>query len=269
MIGWVHEAAAARMPLVLNPAAFTHYSYALRDALAMRTAPLVEVHLSNPATRERFRHTSVRGRRGRWHRRRVRPDVLPACPPGDRRARVGAAAGRGAGRARRRDRPDRVHGGGQDHRGAAARGPARPPFADTDVVIEQRPAARSGRSSQPTGEPGFRALEHQVTAELLAGPEAVLALGGGSVQHPATRRALGGHDVVYLEVGYAESMDRVGRDEFRPMLRDPGLEEIFRAAAGQLPGGRRAHASARTAARRRTVCQDIMARLPQVTDTHR
>jgi 3-dehydroquinate dehydratase-2 len=59
MIGWVHEAAAARMPLVLNPAAFTHYSYALRDALAMRTAPLVEVHLSNPATRERFRHTSV------------------------------------------------------------------------------------------------------------------------------------------------------------------------------------------------------------------
>jgi 3-dehydroquinate dehydratase II len=59
LIGWVHEAAAARLPVVLNPAAFTHYSYALRDALAMRTAPLVEVHLTNPATRERFRHTSV------------------------------------------------------------------------------------------------------------------------------------------------------------------------------------------------------------------
>ena len=59
LIGWVHEAADARTPLVLNPAAFTHYSYALRDALAMRTAPLVEVHLSNPATREAFRHTSV------------------------------------------------------------------------------------------------------------------------------------------------------------------------------------------------------------------
>jgi len=59
LIGWVHEAADARTPLVLNPAAFTHYSYALRDALAMRTAPLVEVHLSNPATREEFRHTSV------------------------------------------------------------------------------------------------------------------------------------------------------------------------------------------------------------------
>jgi 3-dehydroquinate dehydratase II len=59
LIGWVHEAAELRLPMVINPAAFTHYSYALRDALAMRTAPLVEVHLSNPAARESFRHTSV------------------------------------------------------------------------------------------------------------------------------------------------------------------------------------------------------------------
>ena len=59
LIGWVHEAADKRLPVVLNPAAFTHYSYALRDALAMRTAPLVEVHISNPAAREVFRHTSV------------------------------------------------------------------------------------------------------------------------------------------------------------------------------------------------------------------
>jgi 3-dehydroquinate dehydratase-2 len=59
LIAWVHEAADARVPVVLNPAAFTHYSYALRDALAMRTAPLVEVHISNPAAREEFRHTSV------------------------------------------------------------------------------------------------------------------------------------------------------------------------------------------------------------------
>jgi 3-dehydroquinate dehydratase-2 len=59
LVRWVHEAADGRVPVVLNPAAFTHYSYALRDALAMRTAPLVEVHMSNPAAREAFRHTSV------------------------------------------------------------------------------------------------------------------------------------------------------------------------------------------------------------------
>ena len=59
LIGWIHEAIDAGTPLVLNPAAFTHYSYALRDALAMRTAPLIEVHMSNPAAREPFRHLSV------------------------------------------------------------------------------------------------------------------------------------------------------------------------------------------------------------------
>jgi 3-dehydroquinate dehydratase-2 len=59
LIAWIHEAADGKWPVVLNPAAFTHYSYALRDALAMRTAPLVEVHISNPARREQFRHTSV------------------------------------------------------------------------------------------------------------------------------------------------------------------------------------------------------------------
>jgi len=59
IIAWVHEAADRQLPIVLNPAAFTHYSYALRDALAMRTAPLVEVHISNPAARESFRHNSV------------------------------------------------------------------------------------------------------------------------------------------------------------------------------------------------------------------
>ncbi|TDD05365.1 MULTISPECIES: type II 3-dehydroquinate dehydratase [Nonomuraea] len=59
LIGWIHEACDGRIPVVLNPAAFTHYSYALRDAIAQRTAPLVEVHISNPAAREEFRHTSV------------------------------------------------------------------------------------------------------------------------------------------------------------------------------------------------------------------
>ncbi len=62
LIGWLHEAVDAKEPVILNPAAFTHYSYALRDAVALVTKaglPLVEVHISNPHAREEFRHTSV------------------------------------------------------------------------------------------------------------------------------------------------------------------------------------------------------------------
>ena len=59
LISWLHEAADAKLPVIFNPAAFTHYSYAIRDAAAMLTAPLIEVHLSNPLSREEFRHTSV------------------------------------------------------------------------------------------------------------------------------------------------------------------------------------------------------------------
>ncbi len=59
LIGWLHRAQDEQASVVLNPAAFTHYSYAVRDACAMVTTPLIEVHLSNPAAREEFRHTSV------------------------------------------------------------------------------------------------------------------------------------------------------------------------------------------------------------------
>jgi 3-dehydroquinate dehydratase-2 len=62
LISWLHEAVDTATPVILNPAAFTHYSYALRDAAALVTQaglPLVEVHISNPHAREEFRHTSV------------------------------------------------------------------------------------------------------------------------------------------------------------------------------------------------------------------
>ena len=59
IIGWLHEAADSNTPVIINPAAFTHYSYAIRDAAELVKAPLIEVHLSNPLAREEFRHTSV------------------------------------------------------------------------------------------------------------------------------------------------------------------------------------------------------------------
>ena len=62
LISWLHEACDSVSPVILNPAAFTHYSYALRDACAIVTEariPLIEGHLSNPHAREDFRHSSV------------------------------------------------------------------------------------------------------------------------------------------------------------------------------------------------------------------
>ncbi|WP_424188429.1 type II 3-dehydroquinate dehydratase [Actinokineospora sp. G85] len=58
MLGWLHEAADERAPVVLNAAAWTHYSIAVRDAAAQLNAPLLEVHISNVHKREPFRHTS-------------------------------------------------------------------------------------------------------------------------------------------------------------------------------------------------------------------
>ncbi|RFT33236.1 3-dehydroquinate dehydratase [Bifidobacteriaceae bacterium NR019] len=62
MVHWMHEAADIHTPVVMNPAAFTHYSYALADAAHMvldAGVPLMEVHISNPAARDAFRKISV------------------------------------------------------------------------------------------------------------------------------------------------------------------------------------------------------------------
>ena len=58
MIGWLHEAADTGASVVLNPGAWSHYSYALRDAVSL-IQTVIEVHLSQTAAREAFRHHSV------------------------------------------------------------------------------------------------------------------------------------------------------------------------------------------------------------------
>ena len=59
MVGWLHEAADLRCPVVLNAAAWTHYSVAVRDAASQLNAALIEVHISNVHKREEFRHRSL------------------------------------------------------------------------------------------------------------------------------------------------------------------------------------------------------------------
>ncbi|MGV0653217.1 type II 3-dehydroquinate dehydratase [Mycolicibacterium thermoresistibile] len=58
LLGWIHDAADAGVPVILNAGAFTHTSIALRDACAELRAPLIEVHISNVHARDEFRHHS-------------------------------------------------------------------------------------------------------------------------------------------------------------------------------------------------------------------
>ncbi len=101
------------------------------------------------------------------------------------------------------------------------------PFTDSDPVIEDRAGKPIPRIFADDGEPAFRALEHEVIARLLAGPDTVLALGGGAAEHPATRALLASVPVVFLRVGYAEAMSRVGGDRGRPMLARPDVTEVY------------------------------------------
>ena len=134
------------------------------------------------------------------------------------------------------------------------------PFTDLDTAIEEQQGRTVQEIFAAGGEAAFRALEHQTLARLLAGPDLVLALGGGAAEDPGSQRLLREVQVVYLEVGYDEALRRVGGDSRRPMLRRPDLADIYqrRLAAYQevatltvATGGQRT----------REVCQQVQAGL--------
>jgi shikimate kinase len=111
------------------------------------------------------------------------------------------------------------------------------PFTDSDQVIEQRAGRPVRQIFAEDGEPAFRALEHEVIAELLDGPPIVLALGGGAAEHPQTRNKLATARVVYLHVSYAQALQRVGGDPgSRPLLARPDLAGLYERRLGVYAG---------------------------------
>jgi shikimate kinase / 3-dehydroquinate synthase len=104
-------------------------------------------------------------------------------------------------------------------------------FADSDLVLEQRAGRPIRQIFAEDGEAAFRVLEHKVIADLLDGPDLVLALGGGAAEHAGTRRRLAAAQVVYLHVGYEQAMRRVSGDgdpASRPLLARPDLAATYR-----------------------------------------
>jgi shikimate kinase len=91
-------------------------------------------------------------------------------------------------------------------------------FLDTDHVVEAVAGKPIPEIFVDDGEPAFRALERAAVAGALADHAGVLALGGGAVLAAETRELLAGHRVVFLDVGLAAAVHRVGLAQSRPML---------------------------------------------------
>jgi shikimate kinase len=108
-------------------------------------------------------------------------------------------------------------GSGKSTVGALLAERLRVTFRDVDAVMVERTGKSIADIFTDDGEPAFRLLEEQLTAELLPLP-GVLSLGGGAVLSAATRAALRGYRVVWLQVGLTQSVKRVGLDTARPLL---------------------------------------------------
>jgi len=108
-------------------------------------------------------------------------------------------------------------GSGKSTVGALLAGRLGVRHVDVDAEIERRTGKLVREIFADSGEPAFRALERDVTLELLAA-EGVLSLGGGAPMTPEIARALAGHDIVWLQVDVPHAVRRIGLDEGRPLL---------------------------------------------------
>lgn len=108
-------------------------------------------------------------------------------------------------------------------------------FRDTDADVEAAAGATVAELFIEYGEPHFRALERDAVRRALVEHQGILALGGGAVLDPQTRAELAGHRVVFLDVGLAEAVPRVGLARDRPLLLGNPRAELGRLLAERRP----------------------------------
>lgn len=102
-------------------------------------------------------------------------------------------------------------------------------FRDSDDDIVAREGREIADIFTTDGEPAFRALEADIIAEALREHEGVLSVGGGAVLTPATQERLRGHPVVFLNVGFAAGVQRVGLSTARPLLAGVNPRATYRS----------------------------------------
>jgi shikimate kinase/3-dehydroquinate synthase len=135
------------------------------------------------------------------------------------------------------------------------------PFVDADAMVEERAGTSIPAIFAARGETGFRALELEVVRELLDGEDAVVALGGGAPESPATRAALRRATTVFLDVGFEEAMARLGDGAGRPMLaaEDPKALFVRRRALYRRIAGASVATNGRAA---EAIAEDVVRVLP-------
>ncbi|WP_432505315.1 shikimate kinase [Kineococcus arenarius] len=142
------------------------------------------------------------------------------------------------------------------------------PFTDTDHVVEQREGRPIPATFTALGEEGFRDLEERAVADVLAGPEAVVSLGGGACGRAATRERLRAHTVVHLRVSLEQTRARTAGDTSRPVLQRPDLPALH--AARQLLYDEVATVAVPTDGRTaEQVARDVLALIEQHAEQHR